>query len=109
MKYFTRAWATGGLTDEEYETVKPSYWRHFDRIKESLPEELATFATKISMHDGLIRRVLVDREADTLALEMLCGDLQVGYFDLDLVYGQVDWDVVDLSAWSAPRDASTTG
>ena len=98
MKYFTRAWATGGLTDADYETVLPSYWRHFDRIKGSLPAPLVTFATKLSIHDGLIRRVVVDQEADTLALELLCGDLQIGYFDLDLVYGHVDWGVLDLVA-----------
>lgn len=98
MKYFTRAWATGGLTDADYESVLPSYRRHFDRIEGSLPAGLITLARELSIHDGLIRRVVVDRQADTLALELLCGDLQIGYFDLDLVYGQVDWGVVDIIA-----------
>ena len=55
--------------------------------------ELGT--NKINLHDGLIRCIALDRAARSLSISLRCGDLQVGYFDADLVYADVDLKLLD--------------
>lgn len=95
MKYYTRAWATGGLPEQEFEEAHNAYQRRLDQIGGLLPDPLATIARDVSLHDALIRRVVADLSKNRLRLELLCGDLQIGYFDLDLEYRNVDWDCLD--------------
>ena len=33
-----------------------------------------------------------------LQIELLCGDLQVGYYDLELLYRNVQWRFLDVDA-----------
>ncbi len=96
MKYFTRAWASGDLSDTEQEQILESYQEHLSRHRSVLSGNIAKLATRISLHDGLVRRVVIDRRTVELKLELLCGDNQVGYFDLDLTYRGVQWDGFDL-------------
>ncbi len=63
-----------------------------------LPPSLATLAREISLHDALIRRVVAHLEQNSLRFDLLCGDLQVGYFDLEILYRNVDWDCLDQEA-----------
>ena len=95
MKFFTRSWASGDLPDQEVEEVINRYWGRIDEIEPQLPPRLATLARKISLHDGLIHHVNVDLPEANLTLDLVCGDLQIGYFDLRLQYRCVDWSSVD--------------
>ena len=60
-----------------------------------MPEALLTLARDISQHDALIRQVHAEPAAARLGLQLVCGDLQTGYFDLNLEYREVDWSNVD--------------
>ena len=96
MKFFDRAWASSLLTDEEVEAVIEAYQQHTERLLPSLPPDLARLAGELSLHDGLIRQIVIDRPADSLTLKLRCGNQQTGYFDLDILYEGVVWKYLEL-------------
>ena len=96
MKYFTREWAVGELSEVESNEVIAAYERHLDRVLGQLPATVRCVARELTLHDGLIRRVIYDRTGRELRLELRCGDNQLGYFDLDLTYMGAILDQADL-------------
>lgn len=90
MKYFTPAWHRGDLTDEASGRAFGDYQRHLAGLLPNLPPEVRMLAARVNIHDGLLWEVAVNLELGTLRLTLRCGDLQVGYFDLELEYEQVD-------------------
>ncbi len=96
MKYFTREWHAGEMSDEESERIVSDYWAYIDTLLQKLPPSVATLAREINLHDGLIHRVLIQAEKKQLELGLQCGDLQVGYFALDLTYSEVRMDLLDI-------------
>lgn len=108
MKFFTPAWCSGGLSDDEFDAVVPAYWAHIEALAPRLPETLRALATDVSLHDGLIRRFLVDRSLGRLTVELCCGDLQTGYFNLGLRYLGVDMNSLDISVLKELAEASGT-
>ena len=96
MRYFTQAWQTGSLTDEQHDASLAANGARIEEIKPQLPPDLKKLATyEINLHDGLMRRITLDRPAGTLTIGLRCGDLQVGYFDVDLAYADVDLKMLD--------------
>ncbi len=87
MRFFTRGWHHGELTDDEYENTLTRYASHLTALREHLPERLAELAVNISLNDAGIRRARWD--GNVFNLELRTGNLQSGYFDLTLVYGDV--------------------
>lgn len=96
MQFFTREWLSNALDDAKFEATIPAYWAHVDRILPRLPGTVQTLARGVNIHDGLIRSVDIRAKRRTLKLALRCGDVQVGYFDLDLAYGGVDWAASNL-------------
>ncbi len=78
MKFFTRGWVHGDMTDEEAEAVAPTYLRHLDAI--NLPQPVRELAD-LNPHDAYILDVEHEPSAGTLRLRLRCGDKQDGYFD----------------------------
>jgi hypothetical protein len=108
MKFFTRAWAVGELSDAESNEIIAAYERHLDDVVPSLPASIRCLARELTLHDGLVRRVIYDRAGRELRMELRCGDLQIGYFDLDLWYLGAILDHADVAALqSAARDTKT--
>ena len=110
MKFFTRSWCDGDMSDADAEGVQQRYQDHLARIVPRLSDPVRRLATEVNVHDGLIRRIQFDPSSKTLCLELRCGDLQVGYFDLDLVYGEAtltpdDLDRLDRLASDAEAEA----
>ena len=103
MKFFTREWLTSELKDEEFESVVPAYNRHLVKIAPSLTPNLHNFVKTVNLHDSLIRRFVVDYTELMLGLYLRCGDLQQGYYDLDIRYKdiQIDKAVVDTLVMAA--------
>ena len=96
------------MPDDEWAESVAAYRRHLDTLLPSLPESVARLAKDANLHDGLIRRVSVDRRGGKLVLNLRCGDLQTGYFDLDLIYLGVDLSSVDLATLAhCARDPRT--
>ncbi|GAB4366979.1 MAG: hypothetical protein Kow00114_25340 [Kiloniellaceae bacterium] len=108
MKYFTRAWADGTLPDGEWEATGHTYRRRIEQIAGLLPEPLLTLARDISLHDALIRQVCADLTSARLSLRLVCGDLQVGYFDLNLEYRGVDWRYVNRKVLARRAEEEAT-
>ena len=96
MKYFTREWVNGGLPDAKALAIEESYLQHVQRLLPQLPSTIAELAASTSLHDGLIRRVRVNKRGQSVQLELLCGDQQHGYVDLDLLYHGVDFKTLEL-------------
>ena len=105
MKFFTAAWTQGELSDEEAEAVVPAYWAHISTLAERMPATVYTLAYGVNIHDGRLRAVLFDRPRATLMLSMRCGDNQVGYYDLDLVYRDV---ILTAAAVEVLREVAST-
>ena len=95
MRFFTRAVVSGDLNDAEVERISACYQQHIGDIAGSASPEIAELA-QTNLHDGLIRRVVVQPDADELVLSLRCGDLQVGYFDIDILYLGVSIDAQQL-------------
>ncbi len=86
MRYFTRSWHEES-DDDQAEEVRHTYLRRLDEIEPTLTPELTLLARKISLHDCLFREFVYDEVSKLLRLRLRCGDLKVGYFDLELRYG----------------------
>ena len=86
MKFFTRGWAHGDMTDEEAEAVAHAYQRHLDAL--DLPQPVRVLAS-LNPHDGYILDVEHEASTGALCLRLRCGDLQVGYFDAVLKFSSV--------------------
>ena len=88
MKYFTEAWH-GETNDAASNAVFGKYRQHLAHLLPHLPPDVQTLATRTNLHDGLLHRLVADPQQASLSLTLRCGDLQVGYFDLELHYFQV--------------------
>lgn len=98
MKFFTPAWHGGDLTDAEDAQVVPGYQAHVRRLLPMLPPGVQRLAAwELGLHDAVIRRMVLDRGADTLRWELFCGDLQRGYFDVALTYSGVRMAALDAA------------
>jgi hypothetical protein len=81
MKFFTKAWATGELPDEEFEAAIPLYRTYVASL--ALPDDAGALeATNI--HDGMLERL--NCTTSELSLVLITGDLQHGYFDTTITY-----------------------
>jgi len=83
MQYFTSAWHRGELSERECDRALQRYRRHVESLLPSLAPPLRRLVT-LSLHDGLIERVVVGPH--DLALSLRVGDRQVGYKSLTLAY-----------------------
>jgi len=81
MKFFTAAWATGELPDEEHEAAIPAYARNLSSL--CLPTHLQPLVDA-DLHDALVEAV--ERQGDTLTLSLIAGDLQRGYHSTSITY-----------------------
>jgi hypothetical protein len=87
MRFFTRQWAAGELSDEAFEAAPGAYALYLASLE--LPADVALLS-RVDLHDG---RVLdVDVEAGSVAIRLRCGDLQRGYSDVRIGYGRVALD-----------------
>lgn len=101
MKFFTEAWMSGDMSPDEEVAVPVLYRQHIGKILPSLFGPVRTLATELNLHDALFQRVTIDLATDSLTSLLRCGDLQVGYFDLELRYGDVGVNSLDLSTLGA--------
>jgi len=88
MRFFTRNVVSGKMADVEVDRVYSAYKQHIGAIVDTSPEDIAELA-QTNLHDGLIRRVVVDHGTHKLLLALRCGDLQAGYIDVDIRYSGI--------------------
>jgi hypothetical protein len=97
MRFYTRQWYDGALSDEDAETVHSRYAVHRDALRSKFPATVIALAYGVYLHDGRVRRIVLDSTRKTLMIALRCGDLQLGYFDLDLVYQEISMTESNLS------------
>jgi hypothetical protein len=88
MNYFTPEWHSGEIEDED-NIVYKRYKAHLAPLLPKWLPDVQTLAARINLHDGLIRECSWKPDEAELFLRLRCGDLRVGYFDLDLHYSGV--------------------
>jgi hypothetical protein len=98
MKYFTRHWFEGDISDEESDAVWAAYRTRRDAILPLMPPTVKELATSINIHDGIVERIILNHDSESLQCDLICGDLQRGYFRLELMYGGVKVDPLELAA-----------
>ncbi len=86
MKYFTKDWFSGDLSEATVDERVEKYNQYLDEIFEALPFTLKVLFRSISLHDAIIEKVVYDEERKTATFHLLCGDRQVGYFALIIEY-----------------------
>ena len=97
MNYFTKEWVSGTLPDEEWEKAHVLYLEYIESILPRLSSSVAKLAKEINLHDGLIRKCIIDRQAAKLNLILRCGNLQSGYSDISLHYSNVEFSMEELT------------
>ncbi len=104
MKYFTRAWAAGDLSDEASDQVLKDYNSYIETLDKG--SAVWRFATTIGLNDAWIDRfALMD---GSLSLKLLTGDNQRGYWHTDLTYAGarflVGLDVLEQAVRHRPTE-----
>ncbi len=89
MKYFTREWCSGGLSDEENDRIWEDYKKYIKDIYWKLPFVLKILTNDISLHDGIIKKTYFYVKEGVLEFSGIFGDLQIGYFGLNIKYFDV--------------------
>lgn len=88
MRWFTREWQNGQLTDAEADARGPAYAAYVNSVADRLPPHLLEFAlpqgVDMSVHDALVDRAEIYPISRHIRLRLVNGDLQSGYGKLDL-------------------------
>jgi hypothetical protein len=93
MKFFTRAWINGEVTDEPSAALPSAYWRYLATLR--LPPTIVALS-KLNPHDAYVLAVDYQPERSLLTLRLRCGDLQRGYSDVTIAFSDVTVDLATL-------------
>jgi hypothetical protein len=97
MRWFTREWQSGQLTDEEAEARDPAYARYIKSVADRMPPHIFDFAmptnAHISVDDAKVDRAEIDIAGRSIRLRLLNGDLQEGYGKLNLDF--IDAELIE--------------
>ena len=88
MKFFSPAWHSGQMSEDEASRIPAEYETHISRLVPPLPASARRLVREVSLHDGLMRSL--SHEQGKLDVSFRAGDQQVGYFDARLRYTGVE-------------------
>lgn len=111
MKFFTRNYHNSEGDEDSYLKIHLEYANHLKSITPSLTPNVKTYL-KLEiqtnrLHDAKFVRGKYDQTKKKLILTLRCGDLQAGYYDLDISYSDVGIDL-DLGEVKRILDADDT-
>lgn len=90
VRWFTREWQSGELSDEEAEARDFAYAAYIRAHAAYLPHRIRAFAlptdAHMSVHDALVDQAEIDALKGRIELVLLNGDLQAGYGKLRLTF-----------------------
>lgn len=90
MKWFTRQWLDGELSDAEAKGRQRAYTAYLDTISDRLPAAALDLARPrhphASISDALVDRIVVDERARRVMIRLLNGELPAGYGKLDIEF-----------------------
>jgi len=90
MKYLTKEWHLGKISDRECQKREKENQRYFRENIKKFPVDFILFAEKESLHDALFEKCEIDRIKNSLSLDLICGENTKGYHRLTLVYLNVN-------------------
>jgi hypothetical protein len=96
MRFLTKAWHSGDLSDEDCNAAEVAFLAGRDRILPQLPSRVQEFVRNVNIHDALVRSICLDHRRASFRLNVRAGDRQRGYIDLDLVCSEVDPLALDI-------------
>lgn len=107
MRFYTQAWYSGELSEEEeLECTRRYHEEHIPALLPRLPRALAELARgrsetgeALNIHDALVRRVLVELEPARVTLELRAAQDASSCADLDLEFRGVDLARLDRRLW----------
>ncbi len=94
MRFFTKEWLSGELTDAAFNAAPTEYRLHIAALR--LPQDVLALA-EVDNHDGLMLDVQYEPKSAQLKLRLRCGDRQRGYCDLNIKYSAATLDAASLS------------
>jgi hypothetical protein len=86
MQWFTREWASGGLSDSEWEERSEGYASHLKSIRGQLGDGTEALVADVNLNDAQVKSWSFEPDGSFL-LDAVIGDLQVGYETVTLRYG----------------------
>lgn len=100
MRFLTADWATGGLSEEEWETRWLDFQEHQRTVLPLLSAGAEQLVQDVNLHDAVPKNCTVDEP--TIMLQFVAGDLQRGYEFVDLTYSEARVSgatVADVRRW----------
>jgi hypothetical protein len=88
VRFFTRGWHSGELSDEESEETVRDYEAHLEAISARLPDPVLVLAREVNLHDAVIERVEWEPAAARLVLRLVTRPDE-GNEAVTLVYSDV--------------------
>ncbi len=82
MEHFTRAWALGGVSDDEAAKVESAYQAYIDALDQG--SAVWRFATTIGLNDAFVDQAIA--VSDDIRLRLLTGNQQRGYWHTEIIY-----------------------
>jgi hypothetical protein len=86
MKYFTKKWCSYKLSEEELAQAEKLYEQYINKIFDKLLPSIKVLTKSLSLHDGIIRNVIFNEKNKFLVLSGIFGDLEFGYYSLEIKY-----------------------
>jgi hypothetical protein len=99
MKFFTKSFYTGRLTEKEFANKIIQYQENLHSIDPFITDEIKKFIKEVNVHDALTKKICINRNPGDLRLELRCGDLQVGYYDVHVSFKEVKISDVVINRW----------
>jgi hypothetical protein len=86
VRYFTRGWASGELSDAEYESASASYWTRVAEITPRLPRDMARMLRTIRLHDAIIEQAIWSSGRKLLQLSLVAVNARKQCVAVQLMY-----------------------
>ena len=86
MKYFTKDWCFGDMSDIEMNKNEKDYQLYLNLIFNRLPPTLKFLTKHICLHDGIICKATFSESKKHLKLNGIFGNKQYGYYELVIIY-----------------------
>lgn len=96
MKWFTRQWREGDMTDDDFEAASQSYRANFRALSVEFP-----VLVQLDLHDGIL--IGANKIGEDLTVEFVTGDLQQGYFGTSVIYADASISSEGYAKLSLPR------
>ena len=74
------------MEDDKIEKTFTSYENYIDSIFQKLPFVLKMLARSLNLHDGKLKNVCLLKQTKNLTLGGIFGDLEIGYYLLEIRY-----------------------